>query len=81
MDLGCPVRDWQVRGKCKEDGCARKPELRRAAAGTRGCCQARRFACGFVEVVARELGVPEGGELILRQAGRCQWDALPGRQR
>jgi len=74
MDLSGPIRDWHAKKKWRMS-VSRETQLRRAAAGTRGCCQARRFACGFVEVIARELGVQER-ELVLRHAGGRQgWRA------
>ena len=45
-------------------------QLRRAAAGTRGCGQAGRFPFRLLEVVACELGVQER-ELVFGHASRC----------
>ena len=63
MDLGCPVRDWQVRRKC-DGGCARKPELRWAAAGTLRILGLCRCVVRLLEVVACELGILEEGEML-----------------
>ena len=76
MNLSGPVGDWQVKRNWKPGiYVGKKPQLRRPAAGTRGCCQAGCFPFRLLEVVACELGVLEGEPVLGHAGGRQGWRA------